>query len=176
MSCPATSSSISRRAHLSSWTGPSGCGKSNSSQHRGRARHRFRWPHRSWPGLNPSLAFVFQTPRLLPVAVNCRGKYCAGVAGRRCTRRSYPGVVGQRRSQRHRTFSPVSVFRWACSAASLSRALSFLEPDILLMDEPFVFARWSRPRWACVQPSRIDLWTRRPTTVLFVTHDRHRGC
>ncbi|MCB1521120.1 MAG: ABC transporter ATP-binding protein [Hyphomicrobiaceae bacterium] len=44
------------------------------------------------------------------------------------------------------------------------------EPDLLLMDEPFVSL--DDPTARDLRALLIDLWSRRPTTVLFVTHDR----
>jgi NitT/TauT family transport system ATP-binding protein len=44
------------------------------------------------------------------------------------------------------------------------------EPDILLMDEPFVSL--DDPTAHALRELLMALWNRRPTTVLFVTHDR----
>jgi NitT/TauT family transport system ATP-binding protein len=52
---------------------------------------------------------------------------------------------------------------------ALARAF-ILEPDILLMDEPFVSL--DDPTAQGLRQLLIELWSRRPTTVLFVTHDR----
>ena len=53
--------------------------------------------------------------------------------------------------------------------AALARAF-ISEPDILLMDEPFVSL--DDPTAQSLRQLLIELWSRRPTTVLFVTHDR----
>ncbi len=53
--------------------------------------------------------------------------------------------------------------------AALARGF-IQEPDILLMDEPFVSLD-DRPAQA-LRELLVDLWNSRPTTVLFVTHDR----
>jgi len=52
---------------------------------------------------------------------------------------------------------------------ALARAF-VLEPDILLMDEPFVSL--DDPTAHDLRALLVELWSRRPTTVLFVTHDR----
>jgi NitT/TauT family transport system ATP-binding protein len=52
---------------------------------------------------------------------------------------------------------------------ALARAF-VLEPDILLMDEPFVSL--DDPTAYALRELLVELWSRRPTTVLFVTHDR----
>lgn len=53
--------------------------------------------------------------------------------------------------------------------AALARGF-ITEPDILLMDEPFVSL--DDPTAQSLRELLIALWNRRPTTVLFVTHDR----
>ncbi len=53
--------------------------------------------------------------------------------------------------------------------AALARAF-VLEPEVLLMDEPFVSL--DDPTAQDLRELLVELWSRRPTTVLFVTHDR----
>ncbi len=53
--------------------------------------------------------------------------------------------------------------------AALARGF-ILEPDILFMDEPFVSL--DDPTAQDLRALLISLWNARPTTVLFVTHDR----
>lgn len=53
--------------------------------------------------------------------------------------------------------------------ASLARGF-ILEPEVLLMDEPFVSL--DDPTAQSLRQLVIDLWNSRPTTVIFVTHDR----
>jgi NitT/TauT family transport system ATP-binding protein len=53
--------------------------------------------------------------------------------------------------------------------AALARGF-IQEPDILLMDEPFVSL--DDPTAQGLRELLVDLWNSRPTTVLFVTHDR----
>jgi sulfonate transport system ATP-binding protein len=53
--------------------------------------------------------------------------------------------------------------------AALARAF-VLEPEVLLMDEPFVSL--DDPTAHSLRELLVELWSRRPTTVLFVTHDR----
>ena len=45
-----------------------------------------------------------------------------------------------------------------------------LEPDILLMDEPFVSL--DDPTAKSLRELLMEMWRRQPTTVIFVTHDR----
>jgi NitT/TauT family transport system ATP-binding protein len=53
--------------------------------------------------------------------------------------------------------------------AALARGF-ILEPQILLMDEPFVSL--DDPTAASLRELLMELWHRQPTTVIFVTHDR----
>ncbi|MBX9924757.1 MAG: hypothetical protein K2Y05_00220, partial [Hyphomicrobiaceae bacterium] len=48
-----------------------------------------------------------------------------------------------------------------------------IEPDILLMDEPFVSL--DDPTADAQRTLVLELWQRHPTTVLFVTHDRREA-
>ena len=52
---------------------------------------------------------------------------------------------------------------------ALARAF-VLEPELLLMDEPFVSL--DDPTAHDLRQLLVELWSARPTTVLFVTHDR----
>lgn len=53
--------------------------------------------------------------------------------------------------------------------AALARGF-ITEPDVLLMDEPFVSL--DDPTAQGLREVLIALWNRRPTTVIFITHDR----
>jgi sulfonate transport system ATP-binding protein len=53
--------------------------------------------------------------------------------------------------------------------AALARGF-ITEPDVLLMDEPFVSL--DDPTAQSLRELLIALWNRRPTTVIFITHDR----
>ncbi|WP_295558454.1 ATP-binding cassette domain-containing protein [uncultured Hyphomicrobium sp.] len=53
--------------------------------------------------------------------------------------------------------------------AALARGF-ITEPDVLLMDEPFVSL--DDPTAQGLRELLIGLWNRRPTTVIFITHDR----
>jgi len=55
-----------------------------------------------------------------------------------------------------------------CQRVSIARSFAG-EPDILLMDEPFVFLDY-QTRLA-LQALLLDLWRRQRSTVVFVTHD-----
>lgn len=148
-------------------TGPSGCGKStllniiagldtdyDGSVDLGPAKDR--------------LTFIFQTPRLLPwrtvyeniaLVLPDRDPRHAKIpemlerVGLRDAMNAYPERLSLGMQRR----------------ASLARGF-IVEPEILLMDEPFVSL--DDPTAASLRGLLTELWHRQPTTVIFVTHDR----
>jgi ABC-type nitrate/sulfonate/bicarbonate transport system ATPase subunit len=115
----------------------------------------------------PRIAYVFQAPRLLPwrtALENVVLPLSADPGSRRralqlldemglgAARHAYPGRLSLGEQRR----------------VALARAFA-IEPDLLLMDEPFV----SLDEGTAGQLRALlgDLLQRRPTTVLFVTHD-----
>lgn len=114
------------------------------------------------------VAFVFQSPRLLPwrtvhdniaLALPPGDPRLANIpellkrVGLTEAANAYPEMISLGMQRR----------------AALARAF-VLEPDILLMDEPFVSL--DDPTAQDLRELLVELWSRRPTTVLFVTHDR----
>lgn len=119
-------------------------------------------------GHEPTLAFVFQSPRLLPwrtvyeniaLALPPNDPRLANIpellrrVGLTEAANAYPEMISLGMQRR----------------VALARAF-VLEPDILLMDEPFVSL--DDPTAHALRELLVELWSRRPTTVLFVTHDR----
>jgi ABC-type nitrate/sulfonate/bicarbonate transport system ATPase subunit len=150
--------------------GPSGCGKTTLLNIIAGLDRDFegslnlpRVPGRE----RPRIGYVFQNPRLLPwrtlienIELVLTPEQCASglvdelleVADLAGFRDSYPARLSLGMSRR----------------AALVRAFA-VQPDLLLMDEPFVSldpARAQRLRRLLVR-----IWSERPTTVLFVTHD-----
>ncbi len=148
-------------------TGPSGCGKSTllnivaglDRDFEGRIPFAER---------EPRLGFVFQTPRLLPwrtVEENIALALPDGDA--RLAR--VPEMLDRVGLREAAHAYPERISLGMQRRAALARAF-VIEPDILLMDEPFVSL--DDPTAQDLRRLLIELWTRRPTTVLFVTHDR----
>jgi ABC-type nitrate/sulfonate/bicarbonate transport system ATPase subunit len=119
-------------------------------------------------GKDPTVAFVFQSPRLLPwrtvyqniaLALPDDDPRLANIpellrrVGLTEAANAYPEMISLGMQRR----------------VALARAF-VLEPDILLMDEPFVSL--DDPTAYALRELLVELWSRRPTTVLFVTHDR----
>ena len=149
--------------------GPSGCGKTTllniiaglDSDFSGEVNGGGK------PGTaNPVIGYVFQTPRLLPwrtVAENIQLALRPGqdtaivdellaMTGLIEFRDTYPERLSVGMSRR----------------VALVRAFA-VEPDLLLMDEPFVSLDEATAQR--LRQMLLDIWQRQPTTVLFVTHD-----
>lgn len=151
-------------------TGPSGCGKSTllnivaglDTEYSGSIDFGSR---------NPKLSYMFQTPRLLPwrtVRQNIELVLPDGAAaqGQIDEMLAAVGLAGQD------TVYPERLSLGMQRRAALARAF-IVEPDILLMDEPFVSL--DDPTAKALRDILMTLWHKRPTTVLFVTHDRNEA-
>lgn len=149
-------------------TGPSGCGKTTmlnvvaglDDDYAGAVTFRDR---------APKISYMFQSPRLLPwrtIYQNIALVLDKDVEDPHATIMQILERVGLRDSAHA---YPERISLGMQRRASLARAF-VLEPDILLMDEPFVSL--DEPSARALRGLLLDMWSRRPTTVLFVTHDR----
>jgi len=157
--------------------GPSGCGKTTLLNLIAGlvtpSGGSLRWWGRDFaatggPGMR--LAFVFQTPTLMPWAridTNVRLPLdLAGVDRAEAFRASAAalGLVGLREFSRH---FPRELSGGMQMRASIARALA-TAPDLLLMDEPFgALDEFTRQR---LDGELATLWSMRGFTVVFVTH------
>jgi len=113
----------------------------------------------------PKISYVFQSPRLLPwrtVVDNIRLAadeittedldFLLQGMGLSAEKQSYPNHLSLGMSRR----------------VEIIRAFA-THPDLLLMDEPFVSL--DPPTARTVRQLLVDLWQKRPHSILFVTHD-----
>jgi NitT/TauT family transport system ATP-binding protein len=151
-------------------TGPSGCGKSTLLNIIAGLDRDYEGHIEMGPG-EPRMTFIFQTPRLLPwrtirenieLSLPDRDPRLANVDDML----SRVGLLEAQHAYPERTSLGMQ------RRAALARGF-IQEPDILLMDEPFVSL--DDPTAQSLRELLVALWTRRPTTVLFVTHDRHEA-
>lgn len=150
-------------------TGPSGCGKSTllniiaglDKDYEGTIDFGVN-------GGDQRFAYVFQSPRLLPwrtVYENIELVLPKGdprIA-------NIPELLERVGLQDATTAYPEMISLGMQRRAALARAF-VLEPEFLLMDEPFVSL--DDPTAQDLRELLVELWSRRPTTVIFITHDR----
>jgi NitT/TauT family transport system ATP-binding protein len=157
--------------------GPSGCGKSTILRlvggllgpSAGTVRVGGRTPEEAWR----SIAYVFQSPRLVPWR-NARDNVALGIelrdpgvakAQRRERAGALLGMVGLGNDARK---FPAMLSGGERQRVAIARALA-VEPEIVLMDEPFsALDPETRRR---MRRDLVELWQRTRKTVLFVTHD-----
>lgn len=147
--------------------GPSGCGKTTllnivanlDKQYQGEVV--FKHPDRT-----AKIGYIFQTPRLLPW---------------RTVRENIELVLDKPQSVeivdlllKLMRLTDVQDFYPARLSLGMSRRVAIIRafainPDLLLMDEPFISL--DAPTARQVRDLLIELWQQRPHTILFVTHD-----
>lgn len=147
--------------------GPSGCGKTTLLNIVAGLDRHFDGAIRTEHGGRPlRIGYVFQNPRLLPwrtVRENITlalppdadlalVEHLLQVTGLESAQHQYPQRLSLGMSRR----------------AALVRAFA-IQPELLLMDEPFVSL--DAPTARRVRKLLIEIWSERPHTVLFVTHD-----
>ncbi|MGI9415991.1 MAG: ABC transporter ATP-binding protein [Hyphomicrobiales bacterium] len=150
--------------------GPSGCGKTTLLRLVSGLDTEFEGRIALPTGPNGAalkLAYVFQEPVLLPwrtVLDNLRLVMTQDQIERGLAERMLDAVgLGAE----HDTF-PRALSLGMSRRVSLARAFS-VEPDLLLMDEPFVSLDEAKAE--TLRDLLGELWAEKPTTVLFVTHD-----
>lgn len=148
-------------------TGPSGCGKSTLLN----IIAGLDTDYEGSVDLGPAkdrLTFIFQTPRLLPWRTVYEN--IALVLPDRDPRHAkIPDMLERVGLKDAMNAYPERLSLGMQRRASLARGF-ILEPEILLMDEPFVSL--DDPTAASLRGLLTELWQRQPTTVIFVTHDR----
>ena len=149
--------------------GPSGCGKTTFLNIVAGLDTDFTGEMQLAPGAGgrpARIGYVFQEPRLLPwrtvyenIALVLPAEGCAAIidpllqaVGLAEARDLYPPQLSVGMSRR----------------VAIARAFA-IEPDLLLMDEPFVSLDHDTVEQ--LRELLLKLWHARPTTVLFVTHD-----
>lgn len=147
--------------------GPSGCGKTTLlNMIAGLDRHYAGQIHMGQSDRSPSIGYVFQNPRLLPwltVRQNLEIVFeklpQAGLI---------EGLLANMQLLEVQHQYPERLSLGMQRRVAIIRAFA-INPDILLMDEPFVSL--DAPTARQVRNLLNSLWQQRPHTVLFVSHD-----
>jgi NitT/TauT family transport system ATP-binding protein len=155
--------------------GPSGCGKSTLlgalAGHLGISKGRLSVDGEPVSGPSPDRGIVFQQHTLFPwkkVRDNVAfGPKMRGVdkASRRRQADAILGLVGLAGFE---AFYPSQLSGGMQQRVELARVL-INQPRVLLMDEPF--GALDAQTRAMMHRVLLDIWTRIPTTLIFVTHD-----
>ena len=148
-------------------TGPSGCGKSTllniiaglDSEYEGDIR---------LGGPETRVGYIFQSPRLLPWRT-VRQNIELALPDGDPKHAQIDEILAQVGLEGFGSQYPERLSLGMQRRAALARGF-ITEPDVLLMDEPFVSL--DDPTAEGLRELLIALWNRRPTTVIFVTHDR----
>jgi sulfonate transport system ATP-binding protein len=148
-------------------TGPSGCGKSTLLNIVAGLDPDYEGEIDLGPG-GPRMTFIFQTPRLLPWRT-IRENLALSLPNGDPRQRNVDEMLERVGLTEAKNAYPERTSLGMQRRAALARGF-IQEPDILLMDEPFVSL--DDPTAQDLRELLVTLWNRRPTTVLFVTHDR----
>ena len=148
-------------------TGPSGCGKSTLLNIIAGLDQDFEGEIDLGPGKD-SLAYIFQSPRLLPWRT-IHDNIALALPDGDPRHANIPAMLEHVGLTQAATAYPERVSLGMQRRAALARGF-ILEPEILLMDEPFVSL--DDPTAQSLRQLLMDLCERQPTTVIFVTHDR----
>jgi NitT/TauT family transport system ATP-binding protein len=149
--------------------GPSGCGKSTLLNILSGIETASSGSARVSEGERPArLGYVFQDPRLLPWRTVMQNMlYVIDETGQVARERalSYLGLVGLEDAGGQ---FPAQLSGGMQQRVGIARAFA-VEPDLLLMDEPFSHLDAITAR--SLREQLQDIWTKTKKTVLFVTHD-----
>lgn len=148
--------------------GPSGCGKTTLLNMIAGLDTQFRGEISitTTNTMPPKLGYVFQNPRLLPwltVRQNIEVVFLETAASRLIDELLMAMQLGDKQHA-----YPQHLSLGMQRRVAIIRAFA-VNPDLLLMDEPFVSLDAANGRQ--IRDSLYRLWLQRPHTVLFVTHD-----
>jgi len=151
-------------------TGPSGCGKSTLLNIVAGIDNDYEGEI-NLGSASPRMTFIFQTPRLLPWRT-IRENLMLSLPDGDPRQSNVDAILDRVGLTEAKNAYPERTSLGMQRRAALARGF-IQEPDILLMDEPFVSL--DDPTAHGLRELLVDLWNSRPTTVMFVTHDRNEA-
>jgi NitT/TauT family transport system ATP-binding protein len=146
--------------------GPSGCGKTTTLRILLGLDQDYRGSVQLPGKSQATMGAVFQEPMLLPwrtVEQNVRLALPKELRGA-----NLDALFAQLGLSNMRSFYPAELSLGLARRAAIARALA-IEPDILLLDEPFVSL--DEPTAQQLRHLLLFVWSERPTTALMVTHN-----
>jgi NitT/TauT family transport system ATP-binding protein len=151
-------------------TGPSGCGKSTLLNIIAGLDPDYEGDV-ALGGPDTKLGYIFQSPRLLPWRT-VRENIALALPDDDPSHARIDEMLRQVGLEGFASQYPERLSLGMQRRAALARGF-ITEPDVLLMDEPFVSL--DDPTAQGLRELLIGLWNRRPTTVIFITHDRQEA-
>jgi sulfonate transport system ATP-binding protein len=148
-------------------TGPSGCGKSTLLNIIAGLDTDYEGTIDLGPAKD-SVTFIFQTPRLLPWRTVYEN-IALVIPDGDPRHAQIPAMLDRVGLAEAMNAYPERLSLGMQRRAALARGF-ILQPEILLMDEPFVSL--DDPTAISLRELLMELWRSQPTTVIFVTHDR----
>lgn len=146
--------------------GPSGCGKTTLLNIISGLDTDYKGEIQLNNQPKPRIGYIFQNPRLLPWRT-VRENIDLVLDGQRPSN-YIDSLLESMQLIEHQNTYPEHLSLGMSRRVSIIRAFA-IDPDILLMDEPFVSL--DTPTARQVRNSLLKLWQHRPHTILFVTHD-----
>jgi ABC-type nitrate/sulfonate/bicarbonate transport system ATPase subunit len=152
--------------------GPSGCGKTTLLNIVAGLDHDFAGSVRlaGKPPNTARIGYVFQSPRLLPWRTLRQNVALALPSG--ADPSAVPRIIEEMGLTEFSDVYPSRLSVGMARRASLARAFA-VEPELLLMDEPFVSVDDATAQR--LRRQLLALWNSRPTAVLFVTHSQREA-
>lgn len=148
-------------------TGPSGCGKSTLLNIIAGLDTDFEGRIELGAGAD-RLTYIFQSPRLLPWRT-VQENIALVLPDGDPRHRNIPEMLASVALSQAANAYPERLSLGMQRRAALARGF-ILQPEILLMDEPFVSL--DDPTAQSLRELLMELWRSHPTTVIFITHDR----
>jgi sulfonate transport system ATP-binding protein len=148
-------------------TGPSGCGKSTLLNIIAGLDKDFQGEIDLGSGKD-RLTYIFQSPRLLPWRT-VQENIALVLPDGDPRHAKIPEMLSRVGLSQAANAYPERLSLGMQRRAALARGF-ILEPEILLMDEPFVSL--DDPTAQSLRELLMELWHGQPTTVIFITHDR----